>query len=136
MFPKDRFRCKDRVSGNWTAAVPFRRSCHETPPIGKLLLAIVDRFRHTMEAMVFLVLKPESVLDTVRLAKQSGDSLWIGSDAISREEHQDLVRDGVKVTRFSYPLASGTADAVADALATIEEHHPTEIIWVEHIRAK
>ena len=89
-----------------------------------------------MEAMVFLVLKPEAVSDTVRLAKQSGDSVWVGSDAITSEEHHDLVRDGVKVTRFSYPLANGTADVVADALATIEEHHPSEIIWVQHIQTE
>ena len=89
-----------------------------------------------MEAMVFLVLKPESVSDTVRLAKQSGESVWVGSDAITSEEHQDLVRDRVKVTRFSYLLANGTADVVADALATIEEHHPSEIIWVQHIQTE
>ena len=90
-------------------------------------------FPRTMKAMVFLVLRPESVLDTVRLAKQSGDSVWVGSDAITGEEHQDLVRDGIKVTRFSYPLATATADVVDDALATIEEHHPSETIWVQHI---
>jgi hypothetical protein len=87
-----------------------------------------------MEAMVFLVLKPESVSDTVRLAKQSGDSVWVGSDAITSEEHHDLVRDGVKITRFTYPLAHATAEVVADAWATIEEHHPSEIIWVQHTR--
>jgi hypothetical protein len=86
-----------------------------------------------MKAMVFLVLKPESVSDTVRLAKQRGDSVWVGSDAIRSDEHQDLVRDGVKVTRFSYPLTTATVDVVADALATIEQHHPSETIWVQHI---
>ena len=89
-----------------------------------------------MEAMVFLVLKPESMSNTVRFAKQSGDSVGVGSDAVTSEEHYDLVRDGVKVTRFSYPLANGTADVVADALATIKEHHPSEIIWIQQIQTE
>jgi hypothetical protein len=86
--------------------------------------------------MVFLILEPQAVSDTVRLAKQCGHSVWVGSDAITSEEHQNLVRDGVKVTRFAYPLANETADVVADALATIEEHHPSEIIWVQHVCAE
>ena len=86
--------------------------------------------------MVFLILEPQAVSDTVRLAKQCGQSVWVGSDAITSEEHQNLVRDGVKVTRLAYPLANETADVVADALATIEEHHPSEIIWVQHVCAE
>ena len=82
--------------------------------------------------MVLLVLEREALSDAVKLARQSGCSVWAGSDAIGSEEHQHLVREGVKITRFSYPLANRTPKVLADALATIEEHHPVEIVWVQH----
>jgi hypothetical protein len=74
--------------------------------------------------------------DAVRKAVRSFciGPVWVGSDAITSEEHQTLVRDGANVTLFVYPLANATADVVADALATIEEHHPSETVWAQHIQ--
>jgi hypothetical protein len=84
--------------------------------------------------MVFLILDPQAVSDTVRLAQQCGHAVWVGADAITSEEHQNFVRDGIEVTRFSYSLANARADVIADALATIEEHHPSQIIWIQNIQ--
>ena len=39
------------------------------------------------------------------------------------------------MTRFSYPLAGAEPEVVAEALATIREHHPGETIWVQHVAA-
>ncbi|WP_256701917.1 hypothetical protein [Burkholderia sp. SRS-W-2-2016] len=36
---------------------------------------------------------------------------------------------GRDLTRFEYEL--GTQDLLPDALGTIAEHHPGEVIWVE-----
>src|SRR5439155_23980334 len=41
-----------------------------------------------------------------------------------------------KLTRFSYPLANATSQVIADASGTIEEHHPGEIVWVQHVWSK
>jgi len=38
------------------------------------------------------------------------------------------VLNGTKLTRLSYSLANATLEVIADALATIEEHHPGETI--------
>ena len=86
--------------------------------------------------MVFLILDPQAVSDTVRFAKQCGHAVWVGADAITSEEHQKFVRDCIAVTRFSYSLANARADAIADALATIEEQHTSHIIWVQHIQTQ
>lgn len=84
--------------------------------------------------MVYLALEPKAALEAIRFATNAGDwFVWVGSDAITSEEHQQFIRSGMKVTRFSYALAKATAEVVLDALMTIEEHHPGETIWVQHI---
>ena len=83
--------------------------------------------------MVYLVLEPTAASETIRLAMQTGCSVWVGSDAITSDEHKNLVHEGAKVTRFSYPLANATPEWTAGALGTIEEHHPGEIVWVQHV---
>ena len=51
---------------------------------------------------------------------------------LTQEEHHRLCNTGLRVTRFSYPLAEATVEVIADALVTVGEHHPSEIIWVQH----
>ena len=80
--------------------------------------------------MVFLALSRESALEAIGLAKAGGHSVWLGADALTQDEHQAQVASGVKVTRFSYPLAAGS-DAIDEAVATIREHHTSEVIWVQ-----
>jgi hypothetical protein len=41
--------------------------------------------------------------------------------------------EGVNLTRFTYALADANASVVEGALATVAEHHPGEIIWVQHV---
>jgi hypothetical protein len=47
-------------------------------------------------------------------------------------EHQQFIAEGVKLTRFSYPLLGASPSQVQDAVATIREHHPGQTIWVQH----
>jgi hypothetical protein len=84
--------------------------------------------------MVYLALDRSSALEAIASAKVGNYSVWVGSDAISQEEHHRLGSEGVKLTRFTYALAGAAATVVDDALATIEEHHPGEVIWVQHVR--
>jgi hypothetical protein len=89
----------------------------------------------TFVAMVCLALEPEAASEAIRLATSTGWSVWVGSDAITQEEHQQFSGAGLRITRFVYPLAEATPELVADVLGEIEEHHPNEIIWVQHIRS-
>jgi len=83
--------------------------------------------------MVCLALTPKAASEAIGLATSTGCSVWVGSDAITEDEHKRLYSMGAKVTRFAYPLAEATAEVIADALETVGEHHPSEIIWVRHI---
>ena len=58
---------------------------------------------------------------------RAGDALWCGGDAISEEDYTAL--EDVNLSRFVYSL--GDRSMVDEALATIQEHHPGQIIWVE-----
>jgi hypothetical protein len=83
-------------------------------------------------AVVYLALEPKAASEAIGVAADTGWSVWVGSDAVSPEEHKQLLLRGAKLTRFSYPLASATPDVIDGALATVEEHHPGEIIWIQH----
>jgi hypothetical protein len=39
----------------------------------------------------------------------------------------------VGLSRFDYPLLGEPPDIIADALATIAEHHPNESIWLGQV---
>jgi len=83
--------------------------------------------------MVYLALEPKAATEAIPLAADAGWFVWVGADAITQEEHERFLLAGAKVTRFSYPLANAAAEVIADALGTIEEHHPGEISWVQHV---
>ncbi len=86
--------------------------------------------------MVYLALEPMASVEAIDIARKTGCAVWVGSDAITEEEHKRLTRDGVNFTRFAYPLAHASGDDIADALATVREHHPHEIIWIQYIPSK
>jgi hypothetical protein len=83
-------------------------------------------------AMVYLALEPAAAREAIGITGTSAFSVWVGSDALTSDEFQRLIAEGVKVTRFSYPLSGASSEVVASALSTVEEHHPNEIIWVQH----
>ena len=77
--------------------------------------------------MVFLALSSSGLSEAIWLA--CGAPVWCGSDAIGEEAFGEL--QGKNVSRFVYPLVGQGAAVLADAVATIREHHPNERIWVE-----
>jgi hypothetical protein len=83
--------------------------------------------------MVYLALDRRSALEAIRAAKAGGHSVWVGADAISEEEHHRFGSDGVSITRFNYSLTGIEVSALEEAIATVQEHHPSEVIWVQHV---
>jgi hypothetical protein len=76
--------------------------------------------------MVFLAITPTGLANALRAAN-ADDAIWCGSDAITeadyaRSKHPNL-------SRFIYEL--GDRQLIADAVGTIEEHHPGQTIWIE-----
>ena len=79
--------------------------------------------------MVFLAITPSGLQEAMKVRSDKSTPIWCGSDAISEEDY-GLLR-GENVTRFIYPLSGENSDLLADAIETIEQHHPNQTIWVE-----
>lgn len=82
--------------------------------------------------MVFLALEPAAAVEAIALARQTGAAVWVGSDAMTHEEHYRIAAEGVNLTRFIYPLVGADAAVVQDSLAAVRQHHPGQTIWVQH----
>jgi hypothetical protein len=76
--------------------------------------------------MVFVAVTSAGLTEALRRAV-GDDVIWCGSDAISEAEYSQLKRPGL--SRFDYSLANLELDD--GAIATVEEHHPGQTIWVE-----
>ena len=83
--------------------------------------------------MVFLALTPAGLSEAISLSA-GRFPVWCGCESISESEFAVLATKNV--TRFVYSLAEpGQAEAIADALATISEHHTGQHVWVENAPA-
>jgi len=83
--------------------------------------------------MVLLPLEPAAAAEALALAKQLGCAIWLGSDAITETEFSQRGIEGIKITRFIYPLSGASAGVLQDALNTVVLHHPGEVVWVQHV---
>jgi hypothetical protein len=83
--------------------------------------------------MVLLPLEPAAAAEALALAKQLGCAIWLGSDAITEAEFSQRGSEGIKITRFIYPLSGASAGVLQDALDTVVLHHPGEVVWVQHV---
>jgi hypothetical protein len=81
--------------------------------------------------MVFLAITSTGLADALRAASAE-DSVWCGSDAITEADPLSTTRPNL--SRFIYAL--GDRVLIADALGTLEEHHPGQTIWVEAVRSE
>lgn len=76
--------------------------------------------------MIYLAITPDGLDNALRSATEA-DAVWCGSDAISEAEY--ATRKHPNLSRFIYEL--GDRKRINDAISTIEEHGPGQIIWVE-----
>lgn len=79
--------------------------------------------------MVFLALTPVGLAEALRVRGDKEDAVWCGSDAISEADYDAL--ESANVSRIVYPLQGQDSEVLAEALGTIDEHHPGETVWVE-----
>jgi hypothetical protein len=81
--------------------------------------------------MVFLAITPNGLNEALKLSVNREIDVWCGADAIPETEYNSL--QGVSISRFVYTLSNESSEVLADAISTIEEHHPNETVWVEHV---
>jgi hypothetical protein len=58
-------------------------------------------------------------------------ALWISAAVLAADEVYRLRAGGLNVTTMAQVVRSNDPGALADAIASIQEHHPGEHIWVE-----
>jgi hypothetical protein len=82
--------------------------------------------------MVFLAITSKGFADATQAASKTGEAVWCGADAVSEEEFDAAPMENV--SRFVYGLRGENSSLIADAVATISEHHPGESVWVEALQ--
>jgi hypothetical protein len=79
--------------------------------------------------MVYLALTPQGLREILDVSEASKTPVWCSADALSEAEFEKLKRGNV--TRFTCSFAHADKATIQAALATIEEHHPGEPVWIE-----
>ena len=83
-------------------------------------------------AMVFFALTRAGCDEFLRLDGASpGSALWVNKDVLSSAELARLRASGASVTNFTRVIDICDSVSVDEAVATIKEHHPHEVVWVE-----
>ena len=83
--------------------------------------------------MVLLAISAKGLDEALRISARTGEAVWCSADAVAEPDFQALTPMGV--TRFAYGLAGDNATRLESAVATIEEHHPGQVVWVEAIQS-
>lgn len=81
----------------------------------------------------FLVLEPSALSGALATARLCNGHVWLGSNAVSEQEHHRLVSQGHLITRFSHSVAASDKSQVQEALETMREHHPDVAVWVQFV---
>ncbi|WP_084217331.1 hypothetical protein [Xenophilus azovorans] len=81
--------------------------------------------------MVFLAITSNGLVRAIQAAAKTGDNVWCGADAIC--EIHDSHSEFRGLSRFNYALQGEGQAVIQDAVQTIREHHPGEIIWIESV---
>ena len=79
--------------------------------------------------MVYLALTALGLQEILEFADAANTHVWCSADALSHAEFAKLER--ANVTRFTCAVPDGDKASIQAALATIEEHHPGERVWIE-----
>ena len=79
--------------------------------------------------MVYLALTPRGLREILDALEATKTPVWCSADALSEAEFAKLDRSNV--TRFTYSFTDADQATIQGALATIEEHHPGERVWIE-----
>lgn len=65
------------------------------------------------------------------IALNTAAALWLSATVLTEEEVRRLRSAGKSITTFAHEVRSDDPEVLAEALATIREHHPNESIGVD-----
>ena len=81
--------------------------------------------------MIFFVISRKGFEDYLSVKEKLAAPLWISAGVISQSELELLRHSGADVTDFNYVISLNENEVIDDAIETIKEHHPDEVIWVQ-----
>lgn len=58
--------------------------------------------------------------------------IWVNCGVLSAEELASIRSLGVEVTNFTSEIDRANTGEFEDAVDTILQHHPDQVLWVEH----
>jgi len=80
--------------------------------------------------VVFFVISRKGFEDYLLFAEKLSAPLWISAGILSTSELEAIRCRGTDVTDFNYEIGVNENEVIDDAIETIKEHHPGEVIWV------
>jgi hypothetical protein len=81
--------------------------------------------------VVFFVISRKGFEDYLAIKDKLVAPLWISAGVISQSELESLRNSGADVTDFNYAIGLNENEVIDDAIQTIKEHHPGEVIWLQ-----
>jgi hypothetical protein len=81
--------------------------------------------------MIFLILTRLGYHQLMALSKAAHSAIWVNSGVLGEGELLKLREADVEVTNFVRFIDVGNLSAVEGAVATVQEHHVGQTIWVE-----
>jgi len=81
--------------------------------------------------MPFLVLTRKGFDDLVNDLGRIPSPIWVNDGVLSSAEIEEIRSSGVELTNFAHHISPMDANGVADAVATIEQHHVGKSVWRE-----
>ncbi|HTM80615.1 hypothetical protein [Asticcacaulis sp.] len=81
--------------------------------------------------MAFLIMT-RAGLDTItEQFDKFPPNLWVNQGVLTEVELQTYRGKGISITNFTYDIPLNDRAAISDAMETISEHHPDEVVYVE-----
>ena len=81
--------------------------------------------------MAHLALTLKGLSSAVAASERSSTAIWVSAGVIGEDEIRRLRDRGFDVTVFSFPIHTEDRQRMCDVVATIREHHPDDVVWVE-----
>ena len=83
-------------------------------------------------SMVYLAFTAQGAREAVEACVATKGALWVASDCLLAPELQAIRARGIAVNEFLSLSSAATPEEIQDAVAALEQQHPSETIWVQH----
>jgi hypothetical protein len=87
-----------------------------------------------MEAhLVFFALTKHGLTEIFDLTKGKSASIWVNQGLLDAAELNRLRSEGFNLTDFAYWIDPSDEPYVREAVETIREHHPNQVLYIERV---